>query len=136
MKNLFIRKIPDSHSLIRSSFSRKSNLSLNRGLKKLIEYNNILKSGDNENCTSTGRIAVKSVWHSYRILKFAMEVGNLSGVLNFSCANDGWKHLLPVFDKINSCTEVSKEELKDFHNLFCKNSGNNLTHNFKQRYEK
>lgn len=144
MKSLFLDKLPSIKGEFRKEFSMKADQSNNRGLKKMKDCHLAMDGDDaiDESPNHLGILGLKSIWHTYRIYKFALEIGASSGEIDFSCANDGWENLGPLMKKVHSGDKVSLKEMKDFHKLFCKTPGYGddgkltLVQQFKQTFPK
>lgn len=94
----------ETRKLIRKAFATKSDWTEVRARKKL-------RDGEK-------RIAIKSLWHSYRIIKFAMDIHEHGSIINWSCANDMWDELM----KINE-DDYSEEMFRGLYKKYLKENG-------------
>ena len=87
----------DTKRKIRSAFSAKSDWAEVRGRKKLIDRE--LK------------IAIRSLWHSYRIIKFGIQLAKKGIIDDFDEANTMWDEL-KIIDERDMTGELFKEQYK------------------------
>lgn len=104
----------ETKMLIRNAFSKKSDWSQDRANKKL-------KDGEY-------KLAIRSLYHSYRIIKFALQIAEHNNVIDWKEANDMWQEL-SLIPKENLTVELLKE-------LYKKYVKNGLLTEFKNKFPK
>ncbi|AYV76438.1 MAG: hypothetical protein Terrestrivirus6_64 [Terrestrivirus sp.] len=97
----FNPKNPETALAIRKSFSAKSDWAEVRARKKLIdkEY----------------KVAIRSVYHSYRIIKFAVQIGKHGKIIDWTEANDLFDEL-----KVIPYEQFTTEMFKEIHKKWVK----------------
>jgi predicted nucleotidyltransferase len=103
-------------SAIRTSFSAKSDWAQARTVKKLIdkEY----------------RIAIKSLWHSYRVIKFAIQLAKYGRIIDFTESNDFWD-ILKIIKEEDMTDVMLKNLYKEWVKTPKNGSNNSLLTEFK-----
>lgn len=100
-RNSFILDI-ETKKQIRKSLSTKSDWAEVRARKKLAdkEY----------------KIAIRSLYHSYRIIKFGIQIAKYNQIINWSEANDLWETLKDLKQE-----DISPQTLKDLYKKYLQN---------------
>jgi hypothetical protein len=93
---------PEIRKLIRESFARKNSYCEVPCHKKLIdgEYN----------------LAIKTLWYSYRLIKFSLNIGKFGKIIAWNEANDFLQELKNIPKE-----EMTPEKMKELYKLWIKN---------------
>lgn len=92
-----------SKTKLRSSISRVASNSWVKCKKKLtVEENSRM-------------VGIKSLFHSFRIPMFGIQIASTGGIYDYSCANELWKELEPLIDSDVSWEEIN-QNYKARHN--------------------